>query len=187
MRLIALLLATLFVATACGGEDQQPRSNGRIEFRVVAASGKGAPTVPPEDKYAGVPADVSSQFAAGVTCKDWKPSVDVHTEEAMVACGTKDKPYLLGKQQFIATVRSAEAKNNGVQWAVDIELHKYAAQQLADLTRELAGTERELAVVSDGQVIIAPVVRTPITDGKLQIAGTFDKEYAEALARRLER
>ena len=189
MRQVLLLLVIGVVVSACGAsKDPEPRSNGRVEFRVVAASGKGAPTVPPGDEYAAVPADVGSKFAAGVTCTDWKPSVSVSTEEALIACGPEDKPYLLGKRQFVATVQSADAKGTDTGWVVDLVLHKYAAKQLGDLTGKLAGSERALAVVSSGQVIIAPIVQGPITDGRLQITGgEIDKERAEALARRLTR
>lgn len=182
------LVGLVVVLAGCGGTkpDPGPHSYGRVEFRVVAASGK-APAMGPGDAYSAVPDDVASRFAAGVTCTATTPSVAVDTEEAMIACLPDKVPYLLGKRQFVATVKSARPATVGAGWGVDITLHQYAAKQLGDLTKALAGSDRQLAVVADHRLIIAATVTGPIMDGKLQISGSFTQKKAAALAHSLTR
>ncbi len=66
---------------------------------------------------------------------------------------------------------------------VSLEFNKEGSDLFAKITREHKG--EVLAIVLDGQVISAPVIRDEITDGKAQITGTFSPDEAKALARNL--
>ncbi|MDP8903996.1 MAG: protein translocase subunit SecD [Chloroflexota bacterium] len=55
--------------------------------------------------------------------------------------------------------------------AVDFELRERGAQLFSEWTSQNVG--RQFAIVLDGTVVSAPVVRTPITGGRGQISGAF--------------
>lgn len=63
---------------------------------------------------------------------------------------------------------------------VTFRLNKAGAQRFGDITRANVG--RAFAVVLDGQVITAPVIRTAITGGHGQISGGFTSSEASELA-----
>ncbi|GAB3382623.1 protein translocase subunit SecD [Spongiibacter taiwanensis] len=63
---------------------------------------------------------------------------------------------------------------------VSFRLDKEGADQFAELTRDNAG--RVLAVVLDGRVITAPVIRSPISGGSGEISGAFTAAEAGELA-----
>jgi beta-lactamase regulating signal transducer with metallopeptidase domain len=63
---------------------------------------------------------------------------------------------------------------------VDFSLTPEGARRLADLTRENVG--KRLAILVDGKVVWAPVIRDEIAGGKGQISGRFTPGQTEALA-----
>ncbi|MCH8544904.1 MAG: protein translocase subunit SecD [Alcanivorax sp.] len=63
---------------------------------------------------------------------------------------------------------------------VTFHLNRAGAQRFADITRTNVG--RAFAVVLDGEVITAPVIRSPITGGNGQISGGFSSREASELA-----
>ena len=104
-----------------------------------------------------------------------------------VACDEDGVVYRLGPAEITGGVEDAEAesdKNGG--WLVMIELDDEAAATFEDLTTELAGTQQQMAIVSEAVVISAPIIQGAITDGKVQIAGDFTQDEARALADALE-
>jgi preprotein translocase subunit SecD len=68
---------------------------------------------------------------------------------------------------------------------VTLDLDHEATRTFADVSSELAGTNRQFAIVLDGRVLSAPTVMSPIVDGRLQVSGNFTEESAQALADRL--
>ena len=67
---------------------------------------------------------------------------------------------------------------------IEFTLKAEAAAAFAKLTRENVG--RRLAIVVDGKVLSAPVIRAPITVGSGQLTGDFTAPEAEHLASALE-
>jgi preprotein translocase subunit SecD len=65
--------------------------------------------------------------------------------------------------------------------AVDFTLTSEGRERLAAVTRQNIG--KRLALLANGKVLWAPMVRDPITGGKGQISGRFTEAEAEALAR----
>ena len=63
---------------------------------------------------------------------------------------------------------------------VDVELTKEGQKKLARLTKDHQG--KPLAILVDGKVVAAPVVRDEIT-GHARISGNFTKEEAERIAK----
>ncbi|MBG0822357.1 hypothetical protein HS048_16565 [Planomonospora sp. ID91781] len=88
----------------------------------------------------------------------------------------------------VKEVAAAEAAEGAGGWTVEVALGPDDAAAFAEMTRKIAaepGPRNRLAVVVDGEVLSAPVVAEAITGGRMQIAGSFTREEAADLARRL--
>ena len=57
------------------------------------------------------------------------------------------------------------------EWVVNFTFNSVGARRFADITR--ANVNHRFAIVLDGKVISAPVIREPITGGRGQISGSF--------------
>ena len=66
------------------------------------------------------------------------------------------------------------------QWVVNFTFDGVGARQFGDVTRQNVG--RPFAVVLDGKVITAPIIREPILGGRGQISGNFNAQSASDLA-----
>ncbi|GGK88655.1 hypothetical protein Ppa06_53870 [Planomonospora parontospora subsp. parontospora] len=87
----------------------------------------------------------------------------------------------------VAAAEAVQGQGTG-GWAVEVALGPDDAAAFAEMTRKIAaesGPRNRLAVVVDGEVLSAPVVGEAITGGRMQIAGSFTREEAADLARRL--
>ncbi|MBG0817690.1 hypothetical protein [Planomonospora sp. ID82291] len=88
----------------------------------------------------------------------------------------------------VKEVAEAEAVEGTGGWAVEVALGPEDAAAFAEVTGKVAAEpapRNRLAVVVDGEVLSAPVVREAITAGRVQIAGAFTRPEAADLARRL--
>ena len=76
----------------------------------------------------------------------------------------------------------ARAGNNPQtgEWVVNFTFNSLGARRFADITR--ANVNHRFAIVLDGKVISAPVIREPITGGRGQISGNFTAASANDLA-----
>src|SRR5271168_4378095 len=66
------------------------------------------------------------------------------------------------------------------QWVVNFSLNSVGAREFGDVTTANVG--KLFAIVLDGKVIEAPVIREPITGGSGQISGNFTAQSATDLA-----
>lgn len=66
--------------------------------------------------------------------------------------------------------------------AVSLEFDREGAGLFADATRRLAPGQEPIAILLDGELVSAPVVREAITDGQARITGNFTAEEAGDLA-----
>lgn len=123
------------------------------------------------------------------------------TAAAMVTCGVDgDAKYILGPVDIEGThLKSATAgmdRNSAGQatgkYAVSLELDgegttlfKDASQRLYDFAATDA-TRNRFAVVLDGNVIVAPSMNVPISDGRASITGNFTAREAQELANQLQ-
>lgn len=64
--------------------------------------------------------------------------------------------------------------------AVSIEFNKEGSQKFAELTKRNLG--KPLAIILDGELISAPIVKEEILNGQAQISGDFSTEEAKNLA-----
>jgi preprotein translocase subunit SecD len=76
----------------------------------------------------------------------------------------------------------ARAGTNGQtgEWVVNFTFNSIGARRFADITR--ANVNHRFAIVLDGKVISAPVIREPITGGRGQISGSFTASSANDLS-----
>lgn len=66
------------------------------------------------------------------------------------------------------------------EWVVNFTFDSIGARRFADITRQNVG--QPFAIVLDGKVLTAPVIREPITGGRGQISGNFTVASANELA-----
>ena len=76
----------------------------------------------------------------------------------------------------------ARAGSNGQtgEWVVNFTFNSLGARRFADITR--ANVNHRFAIVLDGKVISAPVIREPITGGRGEISGNFTAASANDLS-----
>ncbi len=79
----------------------------------------------------------------------------------------------------LTDARAATDQQTG-QWVVNFTFNAVGARRFGDITRANVG--RPFAIVLDGKVISAPVIREPITGGRGQISGNFNAQSASDLA-----
>ena len=84
-----------------------------------------------------------------------------------------------------SAIRAAAVSRNELSGTpqIDIEFSEVGKELFAAVTKE--NINKRLAIVMDGQLFSAPVIRSEITAGKAQITGSFTKEEARELAARI--
>lgn len=158
--------------TACGGDDDSGDDDDDTTTSAAADDGQGGsptasgPQEPAQFRRVLATADPSA-CTASPTARPAQPA----PEATVTACDLAGTAHELGPAEIVGGVDEAEATEGPDGWLITIDLDEEATTAFADLTTELAGTGQPIAIVSGGTVISAPVIQTPITDGKVQIAG----------------
>ncbi len=82
-------------------------------------------------------------------------------------------------------LRHAEVRFSGntLGPTIGLQFNDEGAKILADLTKN--NINKALAIVLDGQLLSAPIIRDPIANGQAEITGQFSIEEAQALTRNL--
>ncbi|WP_309648439.1 SecDF P1 head subdomain-containing protein [Nocardioides sp.] len=193
MRLRPLVLGSLLVAVLAGCGDEPPAGRPQADRTPTSPSASTAPTAPLEVRAviatseAPAPDSLVKQQFDGLDCD--APPVALGVDQEGAACDDRGTKYSLGPAVVVGGVEDAQAgiAAGSDVWVVTVDFETGASESLGDLSFELAATGGRLALVADGTVISAPTVETPITDGRLQLAGDFDEESATALAESLSR
>lgn len=73
----------------------------------------------------------------------------------------------------------------GQGWTIDFSLTDQGSDAFGDVTTRLSGSGGQLAIVVDREVISAPTVNEPITNGTGVITGSFTQNRAQDLATQL--
>jgi preprotein translocase subunit SecD len=117
---------------------------------------------------------------------------DIPTQP-LLACDSDGNRYLLGPSMLEGTDvtgASAGIPQGGTSYVVDVNFNGHGASVFGDVTTQIAGTGRQLAIVLDGQVVSAPQNDEPILGGQAQIFGPpsnpFTFEEADNLANTLK-
>ena len=78
----------------------------------------------------------------------------------------------------------------GFGWVINLEFNNRGSEIFSDLTRRISTEEEQLtkriAIIMDEQLLLAPVARSWIRDGRTQISGNFSREEAQTRAIQLE-
>jgi hypothetical protein len=108
-----------------------------------------------------------------------KPGKDL--TEATVEGSTRK--VFLHKEVILAAKDIAGAKAITIddKPAIDVSFTPAGAKTLKDLTTANAG--KRLAILVDGKVLTAPIIRDGITGGKAHITGVFTKAETERIAK----
>ncbi|GAA1451339.1 protein translocase subunit SecD [Nesterenkonia lacusekhoensis] len=118
-------------------------------------------------------------------------------EEPLIACDPESgMKYLLGPVDVPGThIDDAdfgmEQTGQGIStggWAVNLSFDSEGREEFADSSTRLnalEGQRNQFAIMLDGQVISAPSMNAPITDGNAQITGNFTEEEARNLSEQL--
>jgi SecDF, P1 head subdomain len=150
---------------------------------------------------------VPSGLSGAVTNDAWKATVGYTAAQwnaagrQVVSCDASGGKYVLGKAVILdSQVTSATAQHvqNTGQWVVDVTLNNAATAAFAQLTTSQAtryypasqsnwndAVLASTAFVINGDVQSTPVTETPITIGKLMIAGPASSGLTEAEAEAL--
>ncbi|GFO55137.1 hypothetical protein GMSM_21440 [Geomonas sp. Red276] len=102
----------------------------------------------------------------------------------------EEVPYLVEKKPLLSgdVVESAEVTFTEIAGAgipvIDLALNKKGSDLFAQVTEASVG--EKIAIVVDGNVVSAPVIRAPITGGRLQVTGGFTAEEASDLAKAIK-
>ena len=86
----------------------------------------------------------------------------------------------------------AEASTNsvGIGWVINLQFNGRGSDIFSDLTRRISTAEsqatKRIAIIMDDQLLLAPVARAWIRDGRTQISGNFTRVEAQTRAIQLE-
>jgi len=95
----------------------------------------------------------------------------------------EERPLLLYKESSITGADLADAKSgfdSSMLPNVSLRLNSGGTKKFAKITRENVG--KRLAIVLDGKVKSAPVIKEPIPSGNAEISGKFNVQEAKDLA-----
>ncbi len=86
----------------------------------------------------------------------------------------------------------AEASTDqlGIGWVINLQFNSRGAEIFSDLTRRISSPEaqetKRIAIIMDGDLLLAPVARAWIRDGRTVISGNFTREEARTRSIQLE-
>ncbi len=115
--------------------------------------------------------------------------VEDDPNQPLVTCDDQGVKYLLSVSMIEGTdLKSASAgiPQQSVAWAVDLAFDGDGTEKFTEISQTLYGTEKQFAIVLDGEIISAPTMNGIITNGQAQITGDFTEAEATSLATSLK-
>ena len=188
---VADRIATEAVAKFVGvsRESMEPLPGGKTKLVLALASSQRAKrligqTAQLEFRMLDETTDPTVALSQGVPPESeilyGKPTVDPRTGKQTA----QPAPYLVKRRVMMTGEVVSEARMavdpQQSQYYVHIEFDGRGSRIFGDLTTESVG--KRMAIVLDGVVQSAPVIREPITGGKASISGTFTRDEARDLA-----
>ena len=130
--------------------------------------------------------DAFSQFQASGGCQQGATSVMGDDPAApLITCDEDGIAYLLSPAMIEGTQlddAGAAIPQQQVNYVVTLSFDGEGTEVFADISNALVGTEKQFAIVLDGQVLSAPTMEGRILDGNAQISGDFNETTANSLA-----
>lgn len=111
-----------------------------------------------------------------------------NTEEAVLPVHPGDAPQKIVLEPAVlldaTALRAATVESGpGTTAGISLAFTDAGSKRFAEITTEHAG--KRLAIILDGRVLAAPVVRLAILGGKTTITSSFTQEEAEEIVKRL--
>ena len=116
-------------------------------------------------------------------------NVEDDPKKPLVTCDDQGQKYLLSASMIEGTdldSASAQIPQSQVAYVVLLDFDADGTKKFTEISKALVGTEKQFAIVLDGQVISAPTMDALITNGQAQIEGQFTPEEAKSLATSLK-
>jgi preprotein translocase subunit SecD len=116
-------------------------------------------------------------------------NVEDDPKKPLVTCDQQGQKYLLSASMIEGTdldSASAQIPQNQVAYVVLLDFDSDGTKTFTEISKALVGTEKQFAIVLDGQVISAPTMDGLITNGQAQISGQFTPAEAKSLATSLK-
>jgi preprotein translocase subunit SecD len=111
-------------------------------------------------------------------------------DKPLVTCDQNGTKLLLSVAMIEGTDLDAAdtlaPNQSSVEWGVNLDFNGAGTDEFAKISQALVGTQKQFAVVLDGQVISAPTMNGLINDGNAQITGQFTEAEARSLATSLQ-
>lgn len=131
--------------------------------------------------------DAFNAFNAAGGCQDpGAVSVMEDTPAApLITCDEDGIAYLLSASMIEGTDlddAGAAIPQNQVNYVVTLSFNGDGTDTFGEISQALFGTEKQFAIVLDGQVLSAPTMDGVILDGNAQISGDFTETSANSLA-----
>ncbi len=147
-------------------------SGVKIRYRLV----EGAPLKKTASKGMALPIQTSRLQFRLVAKKDDKNAMDVTSHDGK-------QPYRLQRDVLLdeAAVVDAKVSTDANGTSIIVALSEAGAKRFAEITG--ANIDKQLAIVFDGKVLSAPIIRSAISGGQAQITGSFTPAEAEAIAK----
>ncbi len=115
--------------------------------------------------------------------------VEDDPDKPLVTCDAEGVKYLLSVAMIEGTQlssASAGIPQQSVEWVVSLDFDGEGTDVFTTISRALYGTEKQFAIVLDGQVLSAPTMDAVITNGQAEISGEFTEASATSLATSLK-
>ena len=115
--------------------------------------------------------------------------VEDDPDKPLVTCDDEGQKYLLSVAMIEGTQlssASAGVPQQSVDWVVSLDFDGEGTDKFTTISRALFGTEKQFAIVLDGQVLSAPTMDAVITNGRAEISGDFNEASATSLATSLK-
>jgi preprotein translocase subunit SecD len=137
------------------------------------------------------PDPASVQAFQDYTCPPAGETALVEDDPAtpLVTCDESGVKYLLSVSMIEGTeLSSADAgiPQQQLDWVVSLDFDSSGTDKFTEISRALYGTQKQFAIVLDGQVLSAPTMDALITNGQAEISGNFDEQTATSLATSLK-
>lgn len=149
----------MFLATAAGADEKQ----GTVFDRKKDAAKVEVRLVSPE------------------AAKGYSKLADPDGKQIFVSPATDGIELIVVKAELVNPPK--DAKEGDKSWSLKTKLDEESGKRFAALTGKQAN--KRIAIVIDGKVLCAPVVREEIKGGELHVTGNYDKAEAENLARKI--
>jgi hypothetical protein len=156
------------------------RQQLELEQALAEAQGRTAPKATQEPSAGTRQANVAAPFQVQLVVDE--PGEDTEPVTNSVSGSIRETLHLNKTPLMDYTaIRSASLAKNEVsgQPQIDVELSREGKELFAAVTKE--HLNQRLAILLNGRVYAAPVIRSEISSGKAQITGNFTEEEAREL------